>query len=162
MKPVDTILEKDQQEPGLPEGRGFAIVALDCLLLESLYGYERGKRTEARETGAAFADLLYKKSQFAGAFAQGRAAKFGAAVRNGLLHDGETRQGWLIWRGDYPLVEDLGDGRLALYRDAFHKAVKACFKEYFDKLRSPSDPVGVELRKTFKARVSQLCKDSRP
>ena len=164
IKPADAIRERDQNDSGFPEGRGFAIVALDCLLLESLYGYEKGNHTEARQTRGAFAELLEKKGQFANAFSKGLAGKFAAAVRNGLLHDGETRNGWLIWKGNQgdPITMDLRDGRLVLNRDPFHEAVKASVQEYFDRLRSPTDPSSVDLRIRFMARVNQLCDDSRP
>lgn len=167
IKPADAIQKLDTNDTlAFPEGRGFAIVALDCLLLESLYGYETGERTRSSgATSAAFENVLTSKVQFVQAFArEGLAASFGRAVRNGLLHDGETRGGWIIWRGTVsgPLVQLQPDNRLVLYRDAFHAAVKASVAEYFAKLRRAHDSDGLKLRKAFMDRVDALCKESEP
>jgi len=164
IRPIEAIRAKDRSSKRLAAGRGFAITALDCLILESLYGFERGWHTQSRETTIAFAELLEKKGQFRGDFSAGLAAKFGAAVRNGLLHDGETRGGWIIWKGEKgePIVLPLGGNLYALNRDHFHAAVKAILDEYFAKLLSSTDPNGVELRRTFKDRVNELCRDSKP
>jgi len=165
VKPADAIQEKDRDDPDqhYPEGRGFAIVALDCLLLESLYGYGQGKHTGERQTGKAFEHLLVNDVPFAGRFPKHLASSFAKAVRHGLLHDGETRHGWLIWQrpddGGDAIVEDLGDGRFALYRDNFHAAVKSHLEEYFQKLRKPGE---VQLRSNFRTRVQQLCDESKP
>ncbi len=105
VKPADAIQALDsldnKDEALYPEGRGFALVAIDCLLLESLYGYERGKRTKSsRATSEAFEAIL-TRPPFKDAFEQeDRAKTFGASIRNGLLHDGETRDRWLIWKGE--------------------------------------------------------------
>jgi hypothetical protein len=165
--PVDAIQALDAMDShAFPEGRGFAIVALDCLLLESLYRYEAGRRTRSSgETSAAFEALLSSKTQFAEAFApEGRAASFSGAVRNGLLHDGETRGGWLIWRGRAggALVQRRSDNRLVLNRDAFHAAVKESLAEYFAKLRRPRDPAAAKLRKALMDRIDALCTESEP
>jgi hypothetical protein len=167
IQPADAIQELDKNDSlAFPEGRGFAIVALDCLLLESLYGYETGERTSSsRATTAAFENMLTSKVLFMQAFApRGLAASFGRAVRNGLLHDDETRGGWIIWRGTAggPLVQRRPDNRLVLYRDAFHAAVKASFAEYFATLRGAQDSDGLKLRKAFIDRVNALCKESEP
>jgi hypothetical protein len=169
IKPADNIqaMDRDTNEgPAFPEGRGFAIVALDCLLLESLYGYEMGKHTKGYgETKTAFTVLLGSRRQFAKAFVpEDRAALFAAAVRHGLLHDGETRHGWIIRQGrsNGPLVGRLSDDRLVLYRDPFHAAVKAYVAEYFEILRSSHDAERTKRRKAFRARVEELCKESKP
>lgn len=167
VKPANAIQELDAKDPLLyPEGRGFAIVALDCLLLESLYGYETGKRTKSSgATSKAFETILTSKRRFKEWFVpEDRAASFAGAVRNGILHDGETRSGWIIWQGRVrgPLVTRLPDGRLVLYRDAFHAAVKACLDDYFAQLRNATDPASAKLRETFMNRLDTLCKESGP
>jgi hypothetical protein len=167
IKPADAIRQLDQADAsGFPEGRGFAIVALDCLLLESLHGYKTGQRTKnSSATKAAFKTILTTYDQFAGAFTSEAVAEtFARAVRNGLLHDGETRDGWIIWQGDIggPIVEPRTDQTKVLYRDAFHAAVIAAVGEYFQKLRSTSSSDGPTLRRTFIQRVDKLCEDSRP
>lgn len=172
IKPANAIQALDEEDhdanggPTFPEGRGFAMIALDCLLLESLCGYEKGKHTRrSGETRTAFEETFTRKRQFSESFApEGRAALFAAAVRHGILRDGETRDGWIIWRGhlDGPLVQRLADDRLVLFRDTFHGAVKARVVEYFEELRNPHDPEGTQRRKAFRDRVNELCEESKP
>lgn len=164
--PADAIQALDKKDTSLyAEGRGFSIVALDCLLLEALHGFEQGKRTKSsNKTSKAFTKLLTTKPQFGEAFKQARRAEtFGGAVRNGILHDGETREGWLVRQGkpNGPVVTAQGDWHV-LNRDAFHAAVKTCLADYFTKLRTADDARGVELRQAFKDRVDVLCKESEP
>ncbi len=164
IEPADAIQSWDKKATSaFPGGRGFAIVALDCLLLESLNGYETGSSSNA--TAATFHKLLTTKSQFAKSFSPlPRAKAFGWAVRHGLLHDGETRQGWIIRQGTIggPLVQSLPDNRVVLYRDAFHAAVKACLAEYFAKLRNTHGLEGAQLRKAFMNRLNSLSRASAP
>ena len=166
VKPANAIQDLDVTDAsGYAEGRGFSILAIDCLLLEALHGHEKGKRTEvSAETRDVFARTLENKQQFGGAFDEdGRAAKFASSVRNGVLHDGETRHGWLVRQGfgDTRVAWTEGE-RFVLNRDAFHKAVKDCLDEYFARLRRRDDPTSTELRETFFERVEDLCRDSKP
>ena len=66
------------------------------------------------------------------------AREFVSGVRNGILHEAETRK-WLIWR-DEPsgrMVEKEQDG-FALNRTLFYRAVKDEFDSYLQELRRPS------------------------
>ena len=165
LEPADVLLrhEGEQVERGvLPEGLGFSVLAIDCLLIETICGYEQGERTRIRGTGKAFERFLSTAPRFKEAFGQGgRASDFADAIRNSLLHDGETRKGWIIWRGsaDGPLIDDWGDGLLRLYRSAFHTALKEYVDDYFVRLRAAG---GDELRRNLARRIDQLCEDSAP
>jgi hypothetical protein len=93
--PADALIRRDKRFRRVPTGPGFAVLALDCILIETLFGYERGARTELGETGGAF--IAFLKTQTG--FEKGdRAASFARAVRNGVIHDGETRDGWTVWK----------------------------------------------------------------
>lgn len=165
LEPADVLLRHEQKQirdDVFPEGLGFAVLALDCLLIEMLCGYERGEHTVVGETGKTFESFLSTRPRFKEAFSlDDRAATFCAAVRHGLLHDGETRKGWIIWQGsdDGPLIEDWGDGLLRLYRSAFHNAVKEYVDGYFARLRAEGED---ELRMNLIKRLDQLCEESAP
>lgn len=166
IEPADALRKLDAADQGaFPEGRGFAILALDCLLIETLFGYRRGRRTLFGETSDAFKAFLAGAPSFKDdAALRARIPSFATAVRNGVLHDGETREGWIVWKSGPPgiLAEVLGDRRLVLYRDAFHSAVVAAQKEYFDALRAGAGTEEAELRARFRDRVDQLCDESSP
>jgi hypothetical protein len=166
IEPTKALLAIDAQDDGaLPEGRGFAILALDCLLIETLFGYRRGGRTRIGETSDAFEDFLREESTVRDdPKLAARIPAFVRAVRNGVLHDGETREGWIVWKGSEsgPLAEPLADGRAVLYRDALHANVRRRIEGYFAALRTPIGPEGRDLRAKFKDRIDQLCEASAP
>ena len=164
IKPADVVLEQDKDEV-IPEGRGFAVLALDCLLLESLYGYQHGRHTRSSgATSEAFEKILLEEPFRKWFEPQDRASRFGRAVRNGILHDGETRDGWIVWKAwgdDPPMLKGEPDGRIRIYRDVFHTSVVRYVETYFAKLRDQSAD-GAELRENFKCRVNELCHESEP
>lgn len=163
LEPADILLKHEDEEirqGSLPEGLGFSVLAIDCLLIETICGYENGAPTPMRGTSQAFETFLTTAPRFEKAFAQeSRANEFVDAIRNGLLHDGETRRGWTIRQGTPtgPIVEDVGSGLIRLYRSAFHEALKDYVAAYFERLRAED---GVELRENLSNRIEQLCKDS--
>ncbi len=165
IEPADALLALDEQDVTVfPTGRGFAVLALDCLLVEMLHGYCSGSHTEYGETAGAFEAFLSEEAMFgADPALAARIPSFGRAVRNGLLHDGETREGWLIWKGrpDGPIARALSDGRAVVYRDAFHWAVRHRLSAYFTRLRGASEE-NATLRARFRDRVDQLCEESAP
>ncbi len=135
------------------------------MLLESLYGYQRGRHTRSSgATSEAFEKILLEEPFREWFQPEDRASRFGRAVRNGILHDGETRDGWIVWKGwrdDAPMLEGEPDGRIRIYRNVFHNAVKRYVATYFARLREHSAE-GAELRENFKRRVDELCQDSEP
>jgi hypothetical protein len=97
--PADALIGRDKRFRRVAQGPGFAVLAIDCILIETLFGYERGAHTAVGGTGPAFTAFLTHTPGFVKDFGVGdRAAAFGPAVRNGVLHDGETRQGWTVWK----------------------------------------------------------------
>jgi hypothetical protein len=151
---------------------GFSIMALCCLLIETLQGFQESVASTAQtgqctypagpcvkpspDTTGQFVKFL-RRAAFQGAFADDKIAKsFVRGVRNGILHEAETRK-WVIWR-ELPstLVAPLEDGH-ALNRTMFYEAVKQEFQSYLKNLR---DPANGELRERFKKKMNDICKGS--
>ena len=128
---------------------GFAIMALCCLLIETLQSFREGGGT----TKDRFEKFLGRPS-FKGEFEDNEvAAGFYTGVRNGILHDAETR-GWVIWR-QHPsgrIVEQV-DGRFILYRTEFYRALKAEFDQYLSDLH---DPENQGLRQRFVQKMNEI------
>jgi hypothetical protein len=94
-----------------PTTPGFAILALCCLLIETLQTFRDGKPKQTAPhncptpdkcvhkisgTNQAFEAFLQRRgSAFEGAFENDLASKFVNGVRNGIFHDAETRK-WVI------------------------------------------------------------------
>jgi hypothetical protein len=135
---------------------GFAVVALCCLLIETLQSFREAPERPTAVTGpclypqggcirpqSSTTDLFQKFLRlpaFGGAFDDDRIAKsFVRGVRNGVMHEAETR-GWVLWRNEPlgRLVEPHGRG-FALNRTAFYEAVRREFDEYVRGLGNSDD-----------------------
>jgi hypothetical protein len=120
-------------------------MALCCLLIETLQRF--------RESPPAKAFLL--RPAFGGIFDDDIADRFISGIRNGILHEAETRK-WVIRRIEPAdkMVMSKEDG-FVLNRSLFYAAVKKEFASYLGELRHP---VNMELRQTFKDRMDDVCK----
>jgi hypothetical protein len=137
-------------------GFGFAMLALDCLLIDTIQSFREGrlKGSEAR-TAKAFVDFFRASARLSVEFQSRRVIdEFYDAIRCGLMHDGETRKGWRIKRRHATsVVERVSDGHL-LYRDNFHDAVRAEFEVYKSALLNGQTTA---LRRNFLLRMDAIC-----
>jgi hypothetical protein len=148
---------------------GFAIMALCCLFIETLQGFREAPPVVAMPAGSCpfpqgqcieppagtnqqFVKFL-RRPAFGEAFQGGTAGKFNRGIRNGILHEAETRK-WVIWReepaGQIVAKEDDG---CALNRALFYDALKKEFESYLQELR---DPGNAALRQRFKEKMDAL------
>jgi len=154
---------------------GFAIMALCCLLAETLQSfrcktempqksegpclYPNGSciRVSQTTTADAFKEFL-RRPAFGGAFADEQiASSFVNGVRNGILHEAETRN-WVIWRSEpeNQIVAKEGKG-YALNRGAFYRALKHDFADYLADLRNPKQ---LDLRARFRKKMNDIAKEA--
>jgi hypothetical protein len=131
---------------------GFAVVALDCLLLETLIGFMTGEPSKGPDA------LLTKKignGEFN--FSDEQARLFRENVRNAVIHDTETRHGWIIRPGtsDGQILTSQAEG-ISLNRDAFHSALARELGAWLAKLRAGDKT----LRKHMRDRMDQIIKIS--
>ena len=147
---------------------GFSIMALCCLLVETLQRFQESPASTASagpctypkgpcikpaaDTTGQFIKFL-RRPAFGGAFVDDKVAKsFVRGVRNGILHEAETRK-WVIWREEpNEIVEPLEDG-YALNRTMFYEAIKKEFASYLKDLHDPSS----KLRGRFKKKMNDIC-----
>lgn len=140
---------------------GFSILALCCLLAETLQGFRETPPTKPAaaapctypagqcikpSTTDQFRDFL-RRPAFRNEFDDEKVAKrFVNGVRNGIFHEAETR-GWVIQR-DRPLGRILTQEgkRYMLNRSEFYKALKAEFDVYLQELRDPGNAATIPLR----------------
>jgi len=150
---------------------GFSIIALCCLLIDTLQGFRESLPLTPQPPGPCtfppgpcikppgrtkrkFKEFLGRPA-FGGEFDGEPGEKFESGVRNGIFHDAETRQ-WVIWR-ERPvgkIVAPEEDG-FALNRNLFYEAVKKEFESYLRELR---DPTNASLREAFKRKMEALRK----
>jgi hypothetical protein len=152
---------------------GFAIMALCSLLIETLQSFRESLGEAAEVAGpctyprgpgirpVASTTEQFKKflrlPAFGGEFDDDRiATQFVRGVRNGILHEAETR-GWVIWREDPAgrILERRGDGYV-LNRSEFYRALKCEFDKYVQELR---DPANASLRSRFVKKMDDIAEE---
>jgi hypothetical protein len=117
----------------------------------------RASKVPHSTTAVAFKAFL-RRPTFGGAFADEKvASSFVNGVRNGILHEAETRN-WVIWRSEpqEQIVAKEGKG-YALNRSTFYRALKNEFAEYLEELR---DAKSVELRSRFRKKMNAIAKEA--
>lgn len=154
---------------------GFSIMALCCVLIDTLQGFREALPHASEPTGSCtfpkgpcikppppgtaqqFKSFL-RRPAFGDAFKhEGLAAKFVRGIRDGIFHEAETRK-WVIWR-DEPtgkIVAPEEDG-FALNRGLFYAAVKQECESYLRELR---DPTNRALRQRFKKKMADIYKEA--
>lgn len=131
---------------------GFSIMALCCLLVETLQGFQEDKPSP--DTTAHFVKF-FRRPAFQGAFGEDKIAKsFVCGIRHGILHQAETRK-WVIWRTEPSQIAKSHEDGYALNRTRFYEAVKQEFESYLRELRDPSNR---DSRKRFREQMNQICK----
>ena len=151
---------------------GFAVLSICSLLMETLHafyighvmkswqqpfgpcGYPHGACIKIPPTSRSLSDFLRDSSHFRD-FNSKMRQSFGANIRNALLHDAETRSGWVI-RMDDPtdkIVEKQGE-QYVLNRTKFYAALRSEFYDYLARLRGNSHP---ELRANFLIKMDAIC-----
>jgi len=126
---------------------GFAVIALDCTLIESLVGFETGKASRGKED--VYLQFLRRSRFRAGGFDNDAAGLFCKCIRNGITHDAETRRGWLI-EMSVPagaIVEKTQTGEYRLNRTAFHSGIVGEFEAWLQSVRSGTKSARVNMRR---------------
>ncbi len=131
-------------------------MALCCLLIETMQTF---REVASRKTEKQFIKFL-KRPAFDGAFADDKIAEcFVNGIRNGILHEAETRK-WVIWRESPSQMVVVHQDGYALNRTLFYEAVKEEFGLYLKELNNPANPANHELREKFKKQMRDICKET--
>lgn len=127
---------------------GFAVLALDALLVETLQQFWEGvDRTPSRVSAngcrqlqsEAYFDAFLRGPLFNGGFTKKTASLFYATVRCSILHQAEVSGSTRVRRNP-PLVSMNADGRgLHINPEAFHQEIEKAFQRYITLLRDPSE-----------------------
>lgn len=142
------------QMRGDMDGEGFAIMTILCSLIEFLAAlrlgleYEHGwpqfaVNNKYGQSGRLYKEFLCTTQPFAAVFNdpnnpdQPKAAAFWSSVRNGLLHEGQTKDGWRIRvskRKQTAVALDFTPGASIVYRDLFLALTRAYLHTYCNEL----------------------------
>jgi len=138
---------------------GFAVVALDCLLIEMLQQFREGSnRTPAGESKTFFVKFLTETS-FGDYFDKRKAELFYRQIRCGILHQAELRgSSKVLIDDDLPLVKYSDDNKgLIVNRQLFHEQLVRVFEAYVADLLQP---VNGDVRERFIKKMVSVCRSA--
>jgi hypothetical protein len=145
---------------------GFAVLALDCMTIEGIQRMREGRRKQLRQSGRLVTTFLRERDSFRRFFwskdhvpdrestCPCPACDFYRNVRCGLMHDGETQEGWLVRFGEDELVTEVDAHTRALDRNLFHEAVELECARHLAELMEPRED---DLRKHLRVTLDAVC-----
>jgi hypothetical protein len=153
---------------------GFAIMALCCLLLETLESFRDSKPKASKSSApctypngdcirpklssSSLIREFLKRPSFGQAFVDHKTVQsFVDGIRNGIFHRAETRS-WVIKR-DKPkdqICERLPGGGYSLNRTEFYQALRKEFDTYVADLRDPRNAENADLRTCFVEKMDNI------
>ncbi len=146
---IDLLIVDDEYRPPLDRRFGFAILALDCLLIETLQAFREGLKITKGQSQRLAIDFLTSRPAFRPYFCSKELADaFYKDFRCGVVHNAQVFGSGLIWSVG-PLLQ-VNDQQMTVNRTEFHACAKAEFHAYLDELR---DPAKIELRSKFRDKM---------
>jgi hypothetical protein len=140
---------------GLPYAPGASILALDCLLIDTIQSFREGRGLTATISPArSFKEFLRSSNGFSDFTSRDREDFFGD-VRNGLLHNGETRGNWKF-RIDVPRLLIKDQQSRTINRRIFHARIVREFRQFCWSLTSVGDSA-IEAKDHFLRRMDAIC-----
>ncbi len=141
------------------EFSGFAVLTLDCLLIETLQQFREGKDKTPRNNSQNYFVRFLTKTSFGEFFTEDTARKFYDQIRCGILHQAEVKENSLVRiKINGKLIEEIeGDKGIIVYRNLFHEQLVRVFEEYLSRLREHSNK---DQRDKFKKKMDYICRVS--
>ena len=136
---------------------GFAVLAIDFLLIETIQGFRRGLVNHNGQSKALFKAFLASWPAFIACVPKGGSADDLAVSvyeqgRCALHHTGSTHRVIVGKRGKMLVFHS--DGRIVINRSLLHQELANAFDAYLAELR---DPANTDLRKKFKDKMDHIC-----
>lgn len=135
---------------------GFAVMALDCLLIEMLQQFRAGVNRTPSGKSKDFFESFLTETSFGKHFDKRMAGLFYRQIRCGILHQAELRGSSKIVYNDHDkLVRYSDDDRgLIVNRKKFHRQLLSEFDCFLVDLNDQSN---TDLRSKFKKKMKSIC-----
>jgi hypothetical protein len=136
---------------------GFAVLALDSALIETLEQFWRGTRSTPYKQGKSYFVSFFGRTSFCDHFDDKLAGLFYETIRCGLLHQSETESNSRIKRGTNNSLVAYTVDRAGLVVDInkFHALLEQVIQEYAAELRNPNS---VKAREAFRRKMNYICR----
>jgi hypothetical protein len=130
IEPIDHLIAVDLPKSPTERRFGFAILGLDCLLVETLSAFIEGLEDTDGISKKVFRKFVRTRARFMNAFAtDGIADQFYREFRCGILHQAEVGGASKVWSVG-PLLQVNGTA-FTVNRDEFHACLKGEFEDTF-------------------------------
>lgn len=153
------LIEKDKS---IGPFAGFSILALDCLLIETLNQFYQGLDETPNGHEKQFWRFFQDSEHFSEHFSEETAGVFYRHIRCGLLHQAQTKKMSFIRVDQLTMIQatngEVGDG-IIVDRVRFHQAVEQEIVSYTKKLKDGHD-VHFDLRANFLKKMQFICGDA--
>jgi hypothetical protein len=149
--PIDYLIESEESKPAKERHFGFTVLAIDCLLVETLGAFLEGLTDTDGKSKATFSSFLTRRMP--NDFSSDLAKKVFTDFRCGILHIGEIGGGGKVWSVGSMIWEN--NGALTINRTAFHSRLKSEFEKYCVEL---ADPTNIMLRQHFRNKMDFISK----
>jgi hypothetical protein len=137
------------------EFSGFAALALDCLLIETLQQFIEGVNDTPRGKATEFFQKFLTSAPFDSNFDLTSAGMFYDQFRCGILHQAEIKGNSKVWKVG-KMVQFTADGKgLIINHKLLHAALRRAFDSYVKELRDGSDQT---RRDNFKRKMDFICR----
>lgn len=154
LKAID-LIQSDETDIG--KFSGFSIMALDCLIIETLQQFYVGiDETPTRKHRESFQKFFQRSSNLKDFGTPPMDEIFYSHFRCGLLHQAQTKKKSKIKRNLgvlYKIEGSINDG-LIIDRDIFHSYLLSDIQNYIEALRSGTDDA---LRNNFIKKMNSIC-----
>lgn len=134
IEPINRLIEFEREIKPSERKYGFVILAIDCLLLETIESFYEGITNSTGKSKQLFKKFLTTKDEFKNHFSnESIAEEFFIKFRCGLLHQAQTSEDTKIWTVGNLISQN--EKYLIVNRDLFHKSLLKEFESYLKKLR---------------------------
>lgn len=143
------------------EFSGFSILALDCLIIETLNQFYSGLDETEGQHKMAFWKFFKNSDFFKGHFSRKKAFTFYSHYRCGILHQAQTKKKSVVRIDQSTMIQsvgkDISEG-LIVNRALFHKALEQELSSYMERLRlKRGGNENCELRANFIKKMNIIC-----
>ena len=149
---VDFLIQEDDKRQPKDRRFGFTILAIDCLLVETVEAFRQGLTDTRRKSQQLCTSFLTQRAAFSKFFNSDLATRFYKEFRCGIAHNAQVFGTGRVWSVGMLLTVE--NDRITVNRTAFHKAVKEEFAGYLAELR---DTANNDLRSKFRTKNGFCC-----
>ena len=132
---------------------GFVVLALDCLLAETIEQFRAGA-TNGTGKSRKYIKKFLSRHRFQPYFDDDACTLFFEDIRCGLLHQAEAKEMWLVRRVGSVMLRKVEDGRgYIIDVKKFHEAIHHALEDYLQELVRPGE---AQLRENLWKKMNHI------